>query len=343
MTLLLRSLALQPTPRRPLWLMRQAGRYLPEYRKVREKSGGFLAMAKTPELACEITLQPVRRFGLDAAIIFSDILTIPDALGLQLRFAEGEGPKLNNPLRAENDVAKFCARAESGGLDLEYVCAACRLAAAALPAEIPLIGFCGSPWTLACYMIDGEGGGFWRARAMRYSRPDLLHSILQTNARAAAESLCGQMQAGCKVAMIFDSWGGLLGEDYEEFSLRYIRETVAAVKAKCKTPVIVFSRQCAAHLAQTAKCGCDAVGVDWQIPLSRAREITGGKIALQGNMDPATLLADKKAVQQEALKILRDYGNAPGHIFNLGHGVDKNTPPENIQTLAETVRSHILP
>ena len=337
--LLLRALAMNPTSRRPLWLMRQAGRYLPEYRAVRKKCGGFLAMAQSPPTACEITLQPVNRFGLDAAILFSDILTIPDAMGLGLHFIDGEGPKLQHPLSDENAVN--CLR-DMAIEDVDYVFAACRLVAAELPQTTPLIGFCGSPWTLACYMIDGGGGGFWRARAMLYSRPDLLHRILTANAKAAAALLNGQLAAGCKVAMIFDSWGGLLGGgDYESFSLRYVRDIIAAVKAQNPAaPIVVFARQCGGHLAQLAACGCDAVGVDWQMPMSQARTRTGGKIALQGNMDPAVLLSSAAAVRREATRILQDFGDAPGHIFNLGHGVDKNTPPDNVAALADVVREY---
>ena len=337
--LLLRALAMQPTSRRPLWLMRQAGRYLPEYRKVRERSGGFLAMAQSPETACEITLQPVARFALDAAIIFSDILTIPEAMGLGLHFVDGEGPKLAKPLADENAVNNL---REMQSDDLEYVYAACRLANKALPSQTPLIGFCGSPWTLACYMIDGGGGGFWRARAMRHSRPDLMRKVLSANARAAAKLLSGQLNAGCRAAMIFDSWGGLLGDadDYETFSLKYIRDIINEVKKEHNAPIIVFARQCGSHLAQIANSGCDAAGIDWQTPMSQAQKLTGGKIALQGNMDPSVLLSDKKSVRREAARILADYGDTPGHIFNLGHGVDKNTPPENVAALAEAVREY---
>ncbi|MGI9336891.1 MAG: uroporphyrinogen decarboxylase [Gammaproteobacteria bacterium] len=340
-SLLLRALMMERVARRPFWLMRQAGRYLPEYRAVREKCGGFLAMAKSPPVACEITLQPVRRFDTDAAIIFSDILTIPDAMGLGLHFIDGEGPKLQNPLRDENAVGRLRPVAEG---ELDYVYDACRLAVGELPADIPLIGFCGSPWTLACYMIDGGGGGFWRARKMVYDRPDLLHRILAANAEAAVSLLCGQLAAGCRVAMIFDSWGGLLGgDDYETFSLRYIRDIINAVKAQHNdAPIIVFARQCHRHLAAIAKSGCDAAGIDWQTPMSQARDITGGKIALQGNMDPAVLLADADAVRREAKRILCDFGDGHGHIFNLGHGVDKNTPPENVAVLADAVRGHKL-
>ena len=340
-SLLLRALAMLPTSRRPFWLMRQAGRYLPEYRAIRQKCGGFLAMAKSPPVACEITLQPVSRFDTDAAIIFSDILTIPDAMGLGLHFIDGEGPKLQYPLTDEKAVYQLRA---ADMKELEYVFDACRLAAAALPSSVPLIGFCGSPWTLACYAIEGGGGGFWRARKMLYSRPDLLHHILAANAKAAAALLCGQLAAGCQVAMIFDSWGGLLGgDDYEAFSLRYIREIINTVKAQyANAPIIVFARQCHHHLAAVAKSGCAALGVDWQTPMSMARQITGGNIALQGNMDPAVLLADTAAVRREVSRILKDYGDAPGHIFNLGHGVDKHTPPDNVAALADAVREYQL-
>lgn len=338
-SLLLDALAMRPTARRPLWLMRQAGRYLPEYRKIRAQCGGFLAMAQSPSVACEITLQPVKRFGLDAAIIFSDILTIPDAMGLGLHFVDGEGPRLHHPLADERAVTQL---ADADMDKLDYVFDACRLVVDALPPDIPLIGFCGSPWTLACYAIDGGGGGFWQARRMLYARPDLLHRVLAANARAAAALLCGQLAAGCKVAMIFDSWGGLLGgDDYEIFSLRYIRDIVNAVKAAYpNAPVIVFARQCHHHLADIAKSGCDAAGVDWHIPMSKARQMTSGKVAVQGNMDPAVLLADADAVRREARRILDDYGDAPGLVFNLGHGVDKHTPPDNVAILADAVREY---
>ena len=332
-TLFFRALRRRPAARRPVWLMRQAGRYLPEYRKLRKEAGGFLPMLKTPETACEITLQPVRRFGFDAAIIFSDILSIPDAMGLRLHFVENEGPRFANPADSEEAILKLRAPPPES---LEYASAACGLARRALPAEVPLIGFCGSPWTLACYMIDGGGGEFWRARKMRHARPDLLHRILEINAEACIGLLRAQLAAGAQAAMIFDSWGGLLGGgDYEEFSLDYIRRIVAAA---APAPTIVFARNCGFHLPKIAATGCDAAGVDWQTPLAAARRMAAGRTAIQGNLDPAALLSDGESAQAAARRTLEDFGGAPGHIFNLGHGVNKNTPPENVAALVEAVK-----
>lgn len=336
-----RALRRKPTPRRPVWLMRQAGRYLPEYRALREKSGGFMAMLKNPEIACEITLQPVHRFGFDAAIIFSDILTIPDAMGLELHFIENEGPRFRRPLDSESSITKL-APPPAGAL--EYAAEACALARRELPAETPLIGFCGAPWTLACYMADGGGGGFWRTRKMRHARPDLLHRILAANAAAAADLLAAQLSAGAQIAMIFDSWGGLLdGEGYEEFSLAYIRKIIKSLRRHAPdAPIIVFARNCGFQLPQIAACGCDAVGVDWQIPLAAAHRAVAGRTALQGNLDPAALLSAPEDAATATKKTLTDFGDAPGHIFNLGHGVDKTTPPENVAALVETVRAHTV-
>ncbi|MGI9296947.1 MAG: uroporphyrinogen decarboxylase [Gammaproteobacteria bacterium] len=332
-TLFFRALRCRPAARRPVWLMRQAGRYLPEYRKLRAESGGFLPMLKTPELACEITLQPVRRFGLDAAIIFSDILTIPDAMGLRLHFVENEGPRFAAPADSEETILKL---QEPPPESLQYVAAACGLARGALPPDVPLIGFCGAPWTLACYMIDGGGGGFWRTRAMRHSRPDLLHRVLEINAAACISLLRAQLAAGAQAAMIFDSWGGLLGGgDYEDFSLEYIRRIVAAI---APAPTIVFARDCGFHLPKIAACGCDAVGADWRTPLAAARRMSAGRTAIQGNLDPAALLSDAESAAAATRRVLEDFGGAPGHIFNLGHGVHKDTPPENVAALVETVR-----
>ena len=341
-TLFFRALRRRPTSRRPIWLMRQAGRYLPEYRALREKAGGFLPMIKNPETACEIALQPIRRFDFDAAILFSDILTIPDAMGLGLHFVENEGPRFHHPLSDERAV--LALRPPPPGA-LDYVAAACRETRRALPKTTPLIGFCGSPWTLACYMIDGGGGGFWRARAMLHSRPELLKKTLAVNAAAVAELLCLQIENGAQAAMIFDSWGGLLaGGDYEDFSLSPIREAVATIKKRHpKTPLIVFARGGGLQLPAIAACGCDAVGVDWPLSLKAAQRIVGERTAIQGNMDPAALLADPAAAAAAAKKTLSDFGDSPGHIFNLGHGVDKTTPPDNVQALTDTVRAHTLP
>ena len=299
-------------------------------------------MIKNPETACEIALQPIRRFDFDAAILFSDILTIPDAMGLGLHFVENEGPRFHRPLSDERAV--LALRPPPPG-SLDYVAAACRETRRALPKTTPLIGFCGSPWTLACYMIDGGGGGFWRARAMLHSRPELLKKTLAVNAAAVAELLCLQIENGAQAAMIFDSWGGLLaGGDYEDFSLSPIREAVATIKKRHpKTPLIVFARGGGLQLPAIAACGCDAVGVDWPLSLKAAQRIVGERTAIQGNMDPAALLADPAAAAAAAKKTLSDFGDSPGHIFNLGHGVDKTTPPDNVQALTDTVRAHTLP
>lgn len=337
-TALFNALRLREQPRRPVWLMRQAGRYLPEYRKVRQEAGGFLQLMKTPETACEVTLQPVRRFGMDAAIIFSDILTIPDAMGLGLYFAENEGPKFSDPLTDEN---KINAIAPPPMEKLEYVLQACQLTRAGLPPEVPLIGFCGSPWTLACYMIDGSGGDFRQARQLRAARPDLLRRIVDTNAKSCAALLSAQLAAGAQAVMIFDSWGGLLdGAGYEEFSLQPMADIIAEVKRQHKdAPVIVFSRQCGFHLAKIAACGCDAVGIDWQVPLAAARRMAAARVAIQGNLDPMTLLAGPEVTAAATQKMLEEYGPGPGHIVNLGHGIDKTTPVESVSAMIETVRN----
>ena len=338
-SLFFRALHCLPTPRRPIWLMRQAGRYLPEYRAIRQSAGGFLPMINNPQIACEITLQPIRRFGLDAAIIFSDILTVPDAMGLGLHFIESEGPKLRHPITDENAVQQLRRPDPSS---YQYVAEACRLTREALPPDIPLIGFCGSPWTLACYMIDGEGGKeFWRARQMLYTRPDLLHQLLTLNAEACADLLIMQINNGAQVAMIFDSWGGLLGAPhYEDFSLAYMRRIISRIKQhNDNTPVIVFARQCGYQLPNMLTCGCDAIGVDWQVPLSAARRMAAGKIAIQGNMDPAALLTSPAIAAAVAHQTLEDYGKTPGHIFNLGHGINKNTPPDNVAAIVETAHN----
>ena len=298
-------------------------------------------MMKTPEIACEITLQPVNRFDFDAAIIFSDILTIPDAMGLGLHFVEGEGPQFSHPLTDETAVRKLRPPSPEA---LDYVAAACALTRKSLPPQTPLIGFCGSPYTLACYMVDGGGGHFWRTRRMRHARPDLLQTILDINTQAATNLLCAQVAAGAQVAMIFDSWGGLLsGVDYEDFSLAHIRRVVAAVKSRTAAPVIVFGRNCGLRLTDIAACGCDAVGVDWQMPLAAARRMTAGRTAVQGNIDPAALLEEPRHAAAATEKALAEFGDGAGHIFNLGHGVDKNTPPENVAALVETVRNYRTP
>ena len=342
-SLLLRSLARRAVLRRPVWLMRQAGRYLPEYRALRKDAGGFLQMVKTPDLAAEITCQPIRRFNFDAAIIFSDILTIPDAMQLDLQFVEGEGPRINRPLQSEVAVAKLPPLSAE---DFAYVFAACAAARKQLPADVPLIGFCGAPWTVACYMVDGRGGDFCTTRAMQRAHPKLLHRILSAEAEAAVILLIGQIQAGCSAVMIFDSWGGLLADDdYEAFSLQYIRQIIRRTKDACgeNTPIIVYARACGLVLPQLAGCGAAAVGVDSQVSLATARRAVQDQVALQGNLDYAVLqAADPQTVYAETQRVLQSYGSGGGHIFNLGSGVNKTTPIENVSALVEAVRAFPL-
>ncbi|MGA8053260.1 MAG: uroporphyrinogen decarboxylase [Burkholderiales bacterium] len=337
----LRALSRAPTPYTPIWLMRQAGRYLPEYHATRKRAGSFLALAKTPSLATEVTLQPLERFPLDAAILFSDILTVPDAMGLGLYFAEGEGPKFERPVRDEADVARL-AVPDPGG-ELRYVTDAVRQIRAALEGRVPLIGFSGSPFTLACYMIEGGGSDDFRlVKSMLYRRPDLLHRILDVNARAVTAYLNAQIEAGAQAVMIFDTWGGSLAHAaYLEFSLDYIRRIVAGLcreREGRRVPSIVFTKGGGLWLEAIAGCGCDAVGVDWTVDLGAARARVGGKVALQGNLDPAVLLADPEAIRREAASVLASFGRGPGHVFNLGHGISQFTPPDNVAALVAAVR-----
>jgi uroporphyrinogen decarboxylase len=333
---LLRALARQPTEHTPIWLMRQAGRYLPEYNATRAKAGSFLALAKTPALATEVTLQPLERFPLDAAILFSDILTIPDAMGLGLQFAEGEGPRFERPLRNERQIAALAA--PDPAKELRYVLDAVRQIRRELRERVPLIGFSGSPFTLACYMIEGSGSDDWRSvKTMRYSRPDLLHRILEVNARAVTDYLKAQAEAGIQVAMIFDTWGGILAyDDYEPFSLRYVREIVKALAV----PTILFTKGGSPWLREMMASGVSAVGLDWSTDARHARKLAAGRVALQGNLDPATLFAPEKAVRGAARAILDAFGPEPGHIFNLGHGITPKTPIEAVAALVDEVRAY---
>ena len=337
----LRAMRGEAHGQRPIWLLRQAGRYMAEYRQVRAEAGDFMTMVKSPHLVAEITAQPIRRFGFDAAIIFSDILVIPDAMDLDLKFVEGKGPRIGRPLQSEDAVARLPA---ADAEQFAYVFDACAATRAALDAtaggDVPLIGFCGAPWTVACYMVDGGGGDFITTRAMLRSRPDLLHAILRRCADAAAELLVGQARAGCAALMIFDSWGGLLpAEDYEVFSLAYIRRIIARVAAEVSAPIIVYARGCGMSLSDIARCGCAAVGVDSSVSLATARRLTCDAVALQGNMDWAVLLSDAETVQREAARVLRSYGGGGGHIFNLGAGINKNTPVECVSALVEAVKN----
>ena len=336
----LRALRREPTPYTPVWLMRQAGRYLPEYNRTRTRAGSFMALAQNPDLACEVTLQPLERFPLDAAILFSDILTVPDAMGLGLSFAEGEGPRF---ARTAADEASVGALAVPDMAKLSYVFEAVATIKRALAGRVPLIGFSGSPFTLACYMVEGGSSDddFATVRRMAYARPDLLQRLVDLNARAVAAYLNEQIRAGADAVMIFDTWGGLLSADaYRRFSLATMRAVLGSLACApdgARVPTIVFTKGGGAWLAEIAACGADAMGLDWTVDLAAARSAVGGRVALQGNLDPLVLTTDPETVVREAEAVVRAAGPAPGHIFNLGHGIVPRTPPENVAALVEAV------
>ncbi|GLU35155.1 uroporphyrinogen decarboxylase [Trinickia caryophylli] len=341
----LRALLREPTDYTPVWLMRQAGRYLPEYNATRERAGSFLGLAKNPDYATEVTLQPLDRYPLDAAILFSDILTIPDAMGLGLSFAAGEGPRFAHPVRTEADVARLAV--PDIGATLGYVTDAVREIRRALTdgqgrQRVPLIGFSGSPWTLACYMVEGGGSDDFRTvKAMLYGRPDLMHRILDVNARAVAAYLNAQIEAGAQAVMIFDTWGGALADGaYQRFSLAYTAEVVRHLKrehAGARVPVITFTKGGGQWLEEISATGVDAVGLDWTVDLARARERVGQRVALQGNLDPAVLFAPAETIRAEARAVLERFGNHAGHVFNLGHGISQFTPPDAVAELVDEV------
>jgi uroporphyrinogen decarboxylase len=340
----LRALLRQPTDHTPVWIMRQAGRYLPEYNATRKRAGSFLALAKTPELACEVTLQPLERFALDAAILFSDILTIPDAMGLGLYFAEGEGPKFERTVRTEAEVKKLPVASMD---ELRYVFDAVSLIRKSLGGRVPLIGFSGSPFTLACYMIEGGGSDDFRlVKSMLYARPDLLHAILEKNAQSVTAYLNEQIAAGAQAVMVFDTWGGALSDAaYREFSLAYAKKVFAGVTRSAEgrtVPRIFFTKGGGLWLEAMADCGADALGLDWTIDIGAARARVGDRMALQGNMDPHVLFAPPEAIEREAKRILESFGRGPGHVFNLGHGVSQFTPPDHVGALVEAVHRHSL-
>jgi uroporphyrinogen decarboxylase len=341
--LLLRALAREPTERAPVWLMRQAGRYLPEYRATRARAGSFLALAQTPALATEVTLQPLERFALDAAILFSDILTVPDAMGLGLHFADGEGPRFERPLRDEGAIRALAA--PDPAERLAYVLDAVREIRKALAGRVPLIGFSGSPFTLACYMVEGSGSDEWRAlKTMLYARPDLLHRILDVNARAVTDYLNAQIEAGAQAVMLFDTWGGQLTHSgYEEFSLAYSRRVLGGLVKEREgrhVPSILYTKGGGAWLEAMAASGCDAVGLDWTVDPAQARARVGARVALQGNLDPSALLAPPERVRALARAVLDAFGPAPGHVFNLGHGISQHTPVESVAALVDEVRTY---
>jgi uroporphyrinogen decarboxylase len=341
--LLLRALLREPTPRRPIWLMRQAGRYLPEYRATRARAGSFMAMCTNPEFACEVTLQPLDRFPLDAAILFSDILTIPHAMNLGLEFEAGEGPKIARPVRRSADVDKLII--PDPGHELRYVIDAVALIRRELGGRVPLIGFAGSPWTVGTYMVEGGGSKtFGLIKRMMYESPAVLHRMLDVLARSTILYLNAQIAAGAQAVMLFDTWGGVLTPaQYEEFSLRYMAQVIDAVTRDAdgrRVPRIVFTKGGGAWLAKIAAIGCDAVGVDWTTDLRAAREAVGGKVALQGNLDPSALFAPPETLRAETLRVLESYGAGAGHVFNLGHGITPEVDPQSVAVLVDAVHAY---
>jgi uroporphyrinogen decarboxylase len=346
----LRACLREPTGHTPVWLMRQAGRYLPEYRATRAKAGSFMGLATNTDFATEVTLQPLERYALDAAIVFSDILTVPDAMGLGLSFALGEGPRFASPVRDEAAVARLAVP----DMDrLRYVFDALRSIRLALNGRVPLIGFAGSPWTLACYMVEGAGSSDYRlVKTMLYARPDLMHRILAVNADAVAAYLNAQIEAGAQAVMIFDSWGGVLADGaFQAFSLAYTERVLRQVKTVhdgARIPRIVFTKGGGPWLEEMAATGGpDVLGVDWTVNLGAARVRVGHRVALQGNLDPNVLFAEPAQIEREVKRVLDDFGrplNADGshagHVFNLGHGISQHTPPEHVSVLVDTVHAH---
>jgi len=346
----LRACLRQPNTHTPVWLMRQAGRYLPEYKATRVKAGSsFMGLATNPAFATEVTLQPLERYPLDAAILFSDILTVPDAMGLGLTFGAGEGPRFAHPVRDEAAVNAL----QAPDMDkLRYVFDAVRSIRIALDGKVPLIGFSGSPWTLASYMVEGAGSDDYRLiKTMLYSRPDLMHRILAVNAEAVTTYLNTQIDAGAQAVMIFDSWGGVLADGaFQRFSLDYTRRVVAGLKRENdgrRVPVIVFTKGGGPWLEEIAAIGADVVGLDWTMNLGQARTRVGHQVALQGNLDPSVLFAPPEVVAREGVAVLDSFGRPQradgtwdGHVFNLGHGISQFTPPEHVTALVEAVHAH---
>ncbi|HPQ25902.1 MAG TPA: uroporphyrinogen decarboxylase [Gammaproteobacteria bacterium] len=336
----LRALMRQPVDATPVWMMRQAGRYLPEYRATREKAGSFMDLCMNPDLACEVTLQPLERFPLDAAILFSDILTIPDAMGLGLYFSEGEGPRFKRPVR--DRAAIDALGVPDPEQDLRYVMDAVRTIRRELNGRVPLIGFSGSPWTLATYMIEGSSTKtFARSKGMMFDEPALMHSLLDKLAAAVTEYLNAQVAAGAQALMVFDTWGGTLSpRDYKAFSLAYMQRIVDGLTREAdgrKVPVILFTKGGGQWLELMADTGCDALGLDWTTDIGDARARVGDRVALQGNLDPCTLYASPQAIRRSVGEILASYGKGSGHVFNLGHGIHPTIPPEHAAAMIEAV------
>lgn len=336
----LRALRREPVDMTPVWVMRQAGRYLPEYRELRAKAGSFMDLCTNPELACEVTLQPLKRFPLDAAILFSDILTIPDAMGLGLYFTEGEGPKFHKPTQSAEAISAL--EVINPEKDLTYVTDAVRLIRQELNGAVPLIGFSGSPWTLATYMVEGQSSrDFKRIKSMAYQQPEVIHELLTKLADSVFVYLRAQILAGAQAVQIFDTWGGSLSHSaYEEFSLSYMTSIVQKLKQDpdCKNvPVILFTKNGGQWIEKISRSGCDAAGLDWTTDIGVARKSVNGQIALQGNMDPAILLSSPAVIRTEVKRILNAFGEGSGHIFNLGHGITPDVPIENAAAFVTAV------
>ena len=336
----LRALLKQPVDKTPIWIMRQAGRYLPEYRATREQAGDFMSLCMNPDLACEVTLQPLRRFELDAAILFSDILTIPDAMGLGLYFETGEGPKFTNPIRTAADVKNLPVPDPED--ELKYVMDAVRTIRRELDGSVPLIGFSGSPWTLATYMIEGGSSKtFSKSKTMLFNDPALAHQLLSKIAESVTSYLNAQIAAGAQAVMIFDTWGGNLNpEMYRVFSLDYMNKIVSNLTREAdgrQVPVILYTKGGGQWLNAMADTGCDALGIDWSTSIADAKAQVGDRVAIQGNMDPNTLYASPEVIREEAAKILKDFGTGEGHVFNLGHGITPDINPEHVKVLVDSV------
>ena len=330
----------EPVDRTPVWVMRQAGRYLPEYRKTRAEAGDFLSLCANPELACEVTMQPLRRFPLDAAILFSDILTVPDAMGLGLYFETGEGPKFKNPIRSAAQVTQLPDPDPEN--ELRYVMDAVRTIRRELNGKVPLIGFTGSPWTLATYMVEGgTSKDYAHIKGMLFDRPEVLHELLEKTTKTVINYLNAQVAAGAQALMVFDTWGGSLSPaNYLEFSLAYMKMITDAVTRNNEgrpVPLVLFTKNGGQWLDKIAATGCNAVGVDWTTDLATARKLTNDKVALQGNLDPCVLYASPEKIRQEVQKVLESYGTGPGHVFNLGHGIHQHVNPDNLGAMVEAV------
>ncbi|HEY5654224.1 MAG TPA: uroporphyrinogen decarboxylase [Woeseiaceae bacterium] len=338
--LFLRALLRKPVPRTPMWIMRQAGRYLPEYRATREEAGDFMSLCSNPELACEVTLQPLRRYRLDAAILFSDILTVPDAMGLGLYFETGEGPKFRNPVRSEAEIRNLAV--PDIAAELGYVTDAVSLIRRELDGMVPLIGFAGSPWTVATYMVEGGSSReFPRIKGLMKEQPAVLEQLLGTVAQTTTNYLNAQIAAGAQAVMIFDTWGGALeADDYRRFSLASMQQIVDGLTREVdgeKIPVILFTKGAGPLLADMVGTGCDALGVDWTTDLATARRYTQDRVALQGNLNPSVLREPPAVIEEKVAEVLASYGTGPGHVFNLGHGITPDIDPEHVEAMVDAV------